>query len=230
MQLLRRYWIAALVLLLVMIHAVIIGYVRSEARQVKFNASQEIPLGVYYVQSSNRMWMSQLRIHILVKREVRLAAKTNIEMNRWMIHQAVEERLRQIDPSLLADPVLLEVKKQIKSVVEEALAEELVEQVVINDRIEVPLHHFYAKPAYDITAIEPLYQGKPVHDIIKPSDEVDTSSAANPLYQDKAIEADGHGDTHGAGHGDGHAEGHDAAHADHHADSHGHAKSQDAHH
>lgn len=173
MQLLRRYWIAALVMLLVMIHAVIIGYVRSEARQVKVNASQEIPLGVYYIQSADKQWLSQLRIHVLVKRETRLAAKANVEMNRWMIHQAVEEKLRQVDPALLSDPALLEIKTQIKTVVDEALAEELVETVVINDRIELPLHNFHPKPAYDITASEPLYHGKPVHETIKPGDEVE---------------------------------------------------------
>lgn len=173
MQLLRRYWIAALVMLLVMIHAVIIGYVRSEARQVKVNASQEIPLGVYYVQSADKQWLSQLRIHVLVKREVRLVAKANIEMNRWLLHQVVEEKLRQIDPALLADPVLLEIKSQIKTVVDETLAEELIEQVVINDRVEFPLNHFHPKPAYDPATAEPIYQGKPVHDSIKPGDEVD---------------------------------------------------------
>lgn len=173
MQFLRRYWIAALVLLLVLIHAVIIGYVRSEARQVKVSASQEIPLGVFYIQSADKQWLSQLRIHVLVKREVRLAAKANIEMNRWMIHQAVEEKLRQLDPALLADAVLLEVKTQVKSVVDEALAEELIDQVVINDRIELPLHHFHAKPAYDLTEVDPLYKSKPVNSGGKHGDEVE---------------------------------------------------------
>lgn len=173
MQFLRRYWIAALVLLLVLIHAVIIGYVRSEARQVKVSASQEIPLGVFYVQSVDKQWLSQLRIHVLVKREVRLAAKANIEMNRWMIHQAVEEKLRQLDPALLADAVLLEVKTQVKTVVDEALAEELIEQVVINDRIDLPLHSFHTKPAYDLTEVDPLYKAKPVHSGGKSGDEVE---------------------------------------------------------
>lgn len=171
MLFLRRYWIAALVLLLVIIHAVIIGYVRSEARQVKVTASQEIPLGVYYVQSADKQSMTQLRIHVLVRREVRLAAKVNIEMNRWLIHQAVEERLRQLDPTLLTDPILLEVKTQVKTVVDEALAEELIDQVVINDRVDFPLAYFHAKPAYDLTGVEQLYRGKPVHS--KSTDEVE---------------------------------------------------------
>jgi hypothetical protein len=173
MQFLRRYWIAGLVLLLVLIHAVIIGYVRSEARQVKVTASQEIPLGVYYIQSADKNWLTQLRVHVLVKRELRLAAKAQLEMNRWMIHEGVEEKLRQIDPALLADPVLLEIKGQIKHVVDESLAEELIDRVVINDRVDLPVHHFHAKPSYDLAGPEPIYAVQPVGRKIQASDEVD---------------------------------------------------------
>jgi hypothetical protein len=107
MQFLRRYWIALLVLLLVVIHGVIIGYVRSEARQVKITASNEIPIGVYYLPTADKQWLSQMRVHVLVRRDLRLSAKATIEMNRWLIHEVVEERLKQLDPSLLEDPVLL---------------------------------------------------------------------------------------------------------------------------
>jgi hypothetical protein len=173
MQILRRYWIAGLVLLLVLIHAVIIGYVRSEAKQVKITASNEIPIGVYYVPSADKQWMSQLRVHVLVKRELRLSAKATIEMHRWLIHEAVEEQLRQLDPSLLTDPVLLEIKGKIKSILEDTLEEELIERVVINDRVDFPLHSFQVKPAYDLTSVEPIYSGKPVFQPIKPTDEVE---------------------------------------------------------
>lgn len=173
MQFLRRYWIAGLVLLLVMIHAVIIGYVRSEAKQVKITASNEIPIGVYYVPSADKQWLSQLRVHVLVKRELRLSAKATIEMHRWLIHEAVEEQIRQLDPALLTDPVLLEVKQKIKSVMENTLEEELIERVVVNDRVDLPIHMFPIKPAYDLTTVEPIFQGKPIFQTIKPTDEVE---------------------------------------------------------
>ena len=173
MQFLRRYWIAALVLLLVMIHAVIIGYVRSEAKQVKITASNEIPIGVYYLPTSDKQWLSQLRVHVLVKRELRLSAKSTIEMHRWLIHEVVEERLRQLDPALFTDPVLLEVKSQIKKVMEDTLESDLIERVVINDRVDLPIDLFNIKPAYDLAAQEPVYSGKPVFLPIKPTDEVE---------------------------------------------------------
>lgn len=173
MQFLRQYWIAGLVLLLVLIHAVIIGYVRSEAKQVKITASNEIPIGVYYIASADRQWLSQLRVHVLVKRELRLSAKATIEMHRWLIHEAVEEQFRQLDPNLLTDPVLLEVKQKIKAVLEDTLEEELIERVVINDRVDFPINAFQPKPAYDLTTTEPIYSGKPIFQPIKPTDEVE---------------------------------------------------------
>jgi len=160
-------------MLLVLIHAVIIGYVRSEAKQVKITASNEIPIGVYYVPSADKNWMSQLRVHVLVKRELRLSAKATIEMHRWLIHEVVEEQLRQLDPALLTDPVLLEVKGKIKSIIEDTLEDQLIERVVINDRVDFPLHNFQVKPAYDLTTTEPIYGGKPVFQPIKPTDEVE---------------------------------------------------------
>ena len=85
----------------------------SEAAKIKVMASNEIPLGVYYVQSEDRRWVSQLRVHLLVQPSKRLSAKATIEHNRWLLHEAVEEKLHTIDPNLLEDPVLLEIKEKL---------------------------------------------------------------------------------------------------------------------
>ncbi|QDV27960.1 hypothetical protein [Aureliella helgolandensis] len=161
----KRYWIAGLVLSLVIIHAVIIGYVRSEATRIKVTASAEIPLGLYYVQSEDRNWLTQLRVHLLVTPERRIASKATIEHHRWQLHEAVEEKLRQLDPSLLRDAVLLEIKDQIKLAVEETLEEGIVEQVVVNDRIDIPIDHFdYQKPT-DVTHPDSIYTSAPAADV-----------------------------------------------------------------
>ena len=173
MNFIRRYWIAGLVLCLVVIHAVIIGYVRSEAARIKVTASNEIPVGTYYVQSADRNWMRQLRVHLLVHPEKRLAAKATIEHNRWLIHEAVEEKIAQLDPALVTDPVLLEIKAQIKSAIEETLQEELIERVLVNDRVDLPISNFHYTPAYDMSAPEPIYTSKPILQPLKPEDEVE---------------------------------------------------------
>ena len=157
MALVKRYWIAGVVLLLVALHAALLGYVRAEASRVKIAASNEIPVGLYYVQSEDKLWMTQLRVHVLVPPEKRLAAKATIEHHRWQIHEAIEEKLRQLPPSLLADAVFVEIKDQIKQAIDDALAEHVIERVLINDRIDLPIQRFELPAPTDPTRPEALY-------------------------------------------------------------------------
>ena len=173
MLIIRRYWIAGLVMCLVVIHAIIIGYVRAEAAKVKVTASNEIPIGVYYVQSEDKQWMSQLRVHLLVHPEQRLAAKSTIEHHRWLIHEVVEEKLRQLDPSLLNDAVLLEIKSQVKLAIDEALQEQIVDRVLVNDRVDIPTRNFGYEPPYKLTEQEPIYTSKPVRQKIDEEIDID---------------------------------------------------------
>ncbi len=156
----KRYWIAGLVMTLVVIHAVIIGYVRSEATRIKITASNEIPLGLYYVQSADKLWMTQLRVHVLVPPEKRLAAKATIEHHRWMIHESIEETLHQLSPTLLEDAVLLEIKEQIKLAIQETLQEELIERVLVNDRVDLPISRFGYESPTEINRPEGIYTSK----------------------------------------------------------------------
>lgn len=160
MTFIKRYWIAGLVLTLVIIHAVIIGYVRAEANRIKITASNEIPVGLYYVQSADKQWMTQLRVHVLVPAAKRLAAKATIEHHRWLVHEAIEQTLHQLSPTLLQDAVLLEIKEQIKLAVDEVLQEPLIERVVVNDRIDLPIRRFDYQLPEDITAAEPIYASR----------------------------------------------------------------------
>jgi hypothetical protein len=157
MTFIKRYWIAGLVMTLVVIHAVIIGYVRSEATRIKITASNEIPVGLFYVQTKDKQWMTQLRVHVLVPPEKRLAAKATIEHHRWLIHEAIEETLHQLSPELLEDAVLLEIKDQIKLAIDEALQEPLIERVLVNDRIDLPIDRFHYQAPGDLTAPESIY-------------------------------------------------------------------------
>lgn len=157
MAFIKRYWIAGLVMLLVVIHAVIIGYVRSEASRVRIAATNEIPIGVYYVQSKDSQWLTQLRVHLLVAPQRRLEAKATIEQHRWMIHELIEEKLRQLDPALLEDAVLLKVKEEIKTALDERMHAEIIEQVLVNDRLRIPSNRFeYPIPSHP-TEPEALY-------------------------------------------------------------------------
>ncbi len=157
MLFIKRYWIAALVMALVVIHAVIIGYVRSEATRIKITASNEIPVGLYYVPSADNKTMTQLRIHVLVPPEKRLAAKATIEHHRWLLHEVIEERLHQLSPELLQDAVLLEIKEQIKLAMQEALQQEIIERVLVNDRVVLPIQRFDYQVEDELTRPEGIY-------------------------------------------------------------------------
>jgi len=152
MSFIRKYWIAGLVIVLVAIHAVIIGYIRSEATRLKTVASSEIPVGLFYKQSSDRQWLTQLRVHVQVPPERRLAARATIEHNRWMVHEAIEETMRRLDESLLLDPSLVAVKAAIQEAIDETLQEELVNRVIINDRVDLQTREFSIRPPQDLTA------------------------------------------------------------------------------
>lgn len=216
MSFVKRYWIAGLVMLLVVIHAIIIGYVRSEASRVRVAATNEIPIGVYYVQSRDNRWLTQLRVHLLVLPERRLEAKSTIEQNRWLIHEVIEEKLRQLDPALLQDAVLLKVKEEIKTALDERMHEEVIEQVLVNDRIVIPANRFEYPLPNDAVEPEALYTSVA-------RDEMHVHGDANNLMAGGAEDsaAEGHGGEHGGGHGaapDAHGGGHAApAHGDSHA-------------
>lgn len=150
MSFIRKYWIAGLVIVLVAVHAVIIGYIRSEATRLKTVASSEIPVGLFYKQSNDRQWLTQLRVHVQVPPERRLAARATIEHNRWLVHEAIEETVRRLDESLMLDPSLVAVKTAIKQAIDETLQEELVNRVVINDRVDLQAREFYVRPPQDL--------------------------------------------------------------------------------
>ncbi len=156
MAIIKRYWVAALVMLLVMTHAMIIGYVRSESAKLNSLASSEIPLGMFYVQSPDRIWLTQLRILLAVAPERRDAAKATIEHNRWLVHQTIEEVLRNVDRSTLEDPIMTDLKDKIQQVLNESLHERIIERVLICDRFDLPIdqNHGSGKSSYPLNTGE----------------------------------------------------------------------------
>ena len=208
MSFVKRYWIAGLVMMLVVIHAIIIGYVRSEASRVRIAATNEIPIGVYYVQSHDNRWLTQLRVHLLVKPERRFEAKSTIEQNRWLIHEVIEEKLRQLDPALLHDAVLLKVKEEIKTALDERMHEEVIEQVLVNDRIVIPASRFEYPMPHNAVEPEALYTSVSKAEVNVDGDGSDLMAGHSEHAEHAEEPSGGHG-APAAGHGEpAKAEGH----------------------
>lgn len=194
MAFIRKYWIVGLVILLVATHAVVIGYVRSEATRLKTVAASEIPIGLFYKQSNDRQWLTQLRVHLQVPPERRLAARATIEHNRWVVHEAVEEALRRLDETLFQDPALVSVKEEITTAINEVLHEPIVENIVINDRVDLDVREFRWRPSQEL--ITPGEESHPA--------KSSTLTSVRPV-RPTLSEQNEHGDAeHGDGeHGDG---------------------------
>jgi hypothetical protein len=205
MSFVKRYWIAGLVMVLVVIHAMIIGYVRAEASRVRIAATNEIPVGVYYVQSHDNRWLTQLRVHLLVKPERRLEAKSTMEQNRWLIHEVIEEKLRQLDPALLHDAALLD----------ERMHEEVIEQVLVNDRIVIPASRFEYPMPHNAVEPEALYTSVSKEEV-NVNDDSPNLMAGHGEHDEHADQSSGgHGANASAGHGEpAKAEGHGDPHAE----------------
>ncbi len=127
-------------------HAVVIGYVRSEATRLKTVAASEIPIGLFYKQSHDREWLTQMRVHLQVPPERRLAAALplNIIAGCPRSRRRIAARTGRKSP---ARSRLVAVKAAIKTAIDEVLHEPIVEKVVINDRVDLDVREFRWRPS-----------------------------------------------------------------------------------
>ncbi len=185
-------------MVLVMAHATIIGYVRAEAAKLKTVASKEISLGMYYVPTSDRQWLTQLRMLLAVSPERRSAVKATIEHNRWLVHQAVEEALRQIDRSAFDEPKMTLVKERIKQVIDESLHEKVVERILICDRFDLPVEQFRNRQSPATTAPHSPHDSTEAH-----SDATKLTHA--PAKDEHHAKNEHHADSSHSGHASAHS-------------------------
>lgn len=205
LETIRRYWIGLLVLVLVGLHASIVGVIRYQASMAKIDASCEVDLGTFLAYQSGMKNSLQMQLHAIVPLNHRMKSRQLIELNKAQVRQSLEEYLRQLDGKVLVDPYLSDLKSQLLEVLVQTLGESAIEDLVVTD----------VREANNIANIEFLARARP--------DEarklVATLRSSESGDEAGAHGADGHGDAehgdaeHGdAGHGD--AEHGDAEHGD----------------
>jgi hypothetical protein len=199
---LRRYWIGLLVLVLIGLHATIVGVIRIQANQAKAIQSCEVDLGSFYILDAPRNQTIHLRVHVLVPVNHRLQSRQLIEQNRQQVRQSLEEFCRQADPLLLTDPMLSDLKGQMMDVMVQTVGETAAVDVVVTE--------FH--PSSDTTS---MAFSAPTRDVKERKRMVITRQARDEERR-AAHEAsashgsDGHGGAHGeeahgsGGHGGGH--------------------------
>ncbi len=130
---LRRYWIGLLVLVMIGLHAGIVGLIRIQASQAKESLSCEVDLGSFYASRGPDEGVVHLRIHALVPINHRLQSRQLIQLNQFQVRQALEEYCRQADPALLNDPLLTDFKTNLMDCMVQTVGETAAEDVVVTE-------------------------------------------------------------------------------------------------
>ena len=133
LETIRRYWIGLLVIVLVGLHAGIVGMIRHQASLAKVDASCEVDLGEYLAFQSGKKSPLQMRLHAVVPINHRMKSRQVIELNKAQIRQSLEEYLRQIDSKVLIDPYLADLKSQLMEVLVQTIGDSSIDDLVITE-------------------------------------------------------------------------------------------------
>jgi hypothetical protein len=129
---LRKFWIAILLLAMVSIHAGIIGVIRYKAIQARTSTSCEVDLGDFWIPTETDKDL-HLRLHAVVPAEFRIQSRNAFEARQFEIRQAIEVLLRSTDRSMLMDPELIDLKRNVFDVLVQTVGESMINRVVATE-------------------------------------------------------------------------------------------------
>ncbi len=140
MNLFRRYWGACLILMMVAIHAAVIGYVRSRVSSLSGLESTAIEVGSFRFQSvQNLSTVYHFRMHAVMDPSKLHRGRDRMSQMQMEIREASEQLLRQVDPRWLADPAQVQIRERLLEITLRHLDEPLVQRVLITDWLELPV-------------------------------------------------------------------------------------------
>jgi hypothetical protein len=140
MAIIRRYWIAGLVLVLVVAHVSILGYVRSQIARLKNVKSTTVEIGEFQFQPlQDAASVYSCQLHAVLTPRLRLQGEELISQYRIELHEIIEHTLRQVEPAWLNDPAQAELKLRLKDLVSERLNDSFVDRIIIVDWLKMPV-------------------------------------------------------------------------------------------
>lgn len=136
----RRYWAASLILLMVAVHAAVIGYVRSRVSQLGDVETAAFDLGNYRFQSvDDSSTVYHFQLHAAIDPSKLYRGRERLTVMQMEICEASEQLLRQADPTWLNDPAQTQIRERLMEIIQSHLDEDLVERVLITDWLELPV-------------------------------------------------------------------------------------------
>ncbi|MCH1438354.1 MAG: hypothetical protein L7W43_01770 [Rubripirellula sp.] len=140
MNRIRRYWGACLIVLMVVVHAALIGYMRSRVSRLTHLNTMVVEMGSYRFQPVNDLTKVYLfKLHAVVDPTKQRRGEERLQMMRMQIRETAEQTLRQVDPRWLEDPTQNQIRDRLMQIVHEHLEEPLVQRMLITDWLELPL-------------------------------------------------------------------------------------------
>ena len=139
MNLIRRYWAAGLILVIVVVHAAIIGYVRTRVAKLAKAHSDTVEVGLFQFQNTADLSkVYQFRLHAVVDPARRMETQDLLTKKRFEVQEAAEQLLRQANIQWLADPVQTDIRDRMLEIISQQLHAPLVKRVLITDWLELP--------------------------------------------------------------------------------------------
>ncbi len=140
MNLFRRYWGASLIVIMVIVHAAVIGYVRSRVSRLSSLNTTVVEMGSYRFQTVDDLTkVYHFKLHAMVDPTKLRRGEERLHMMRMQIREAAEQTLRQVDPKWLEDPTQNQIRDRLMKIVHSHLEEPLVQRMLITDWLELPV-------------------------------------------------------------------------------------------
>jgi len=161
-NLIKRYWAAGLIIVVVVAHASIIGYVRSRVARLSRAHSSALEIGTFRFQNikdSNTVY--QFRLHAIADPSRHYQAEESIKQLRIEILESAEQLLRQVEPEWLDDPSQVQIRDRLMNVVGKHLNEPLVQRVIITDWLQFPSTALSSTVTSFPTTTDPAVDNKP---------------------------------------------------------------------
>ena len=139
-NLIRRYWGACLIVMMVVVHAAVIGYVRSRVSRLSDLETTVVAMGSYRFQPvDNLTTVYHFKLHAVIDPTKMRRGEEGLHMMRMQIRETAEQTLRQVDPKWLEDPTQSQIRDRLMKIVHKHLEEPLVQRMLITDWLELPV-------------------------------------------------------------------------------------------
>jgi flagellar basal body-associated protein FliL len=131
------YWLALLVVCTLVLHGVGLAYNKMSATRAPVEYSPEISLGNFEFtadkSAGGRISRADFSLYITALEGLDRIARTRLSSYRFRVQQEIELLLRQAHSGDFEDPVLTDLKRQIREQINQVLGNRVVSDVIITN-------------------------------------------------------------------------------------------------